>query len=154
MIESNNKGKATVKSSKKPKKKVNTNKNWTAGRPSVIDEKVLAKLEEGFAISLTDEECCLYADIHPATLYRYIEKNPKFSERKEILKRTPNINAKKVWAWEIKTWSYQASKEFLERRAKDEFSLKVETENKNTNVNVEIDENTDADELLKIINWN
>ena len=84
------------------KKKVNTNINWTAWRPEKIDEKLLAKLEEGFMMSLTDEECCLYCDINPATLYRYQEKHPNFKERKELLKRTPNINAKKKWVNEIK----------------------------------------------------
>ena len=85
---------------KKPGKKVNTNKNWTAWRPNKIDEIVLAKLEEGFMMSLTDDECCLYADINPSTLYRYIEKNPEFSKRKELLKRTPNIKAKVKLVWQ------------------------------------------------------
>ena len=66
-------------------------------RPTVIDESVLAKLEFAFAHSFTDDEASLYADISPATLYRYIEANPEFWERKEALKTSPNIKAKLNW---------------------------------------------------------
>lgn len=31
------------------------------GRPTIIDDKMLQKLEEGFMLGLTDRECCLYA---------------------------------------------------------------------------------------------
>lgn len=95
-------------------------------RPPKITPAVLSKLEEWFAYSLTDEECCLFADISPKTLYRYIEDNPKFRQRKEILKRQPNITAKMNWANEIKKWTYNSSKEWLERKAKSEFSLRQE----------------------------
>ena len=95
-------------------------------RPLKIDDKILAKLEEWFAYSLTDEECCLYAWINPVTLYRYIEKNPEFSKRKEILNRQPNITAKMNWNKEIKSWNYNSSKDWLERKAKSEFSLRQE----------------------------
>jgi hypothetical protein len=95
-------------------------------RPPKITPAVLSKLEEGFTYSLTDEECCLFADISPKTLYRYIEDNPKFWQRKEILKRQPNITAKMNWTNEIKKWTYNSSKEWLERKAKSEFSLRQE----------------------------
>lgn len=136
----------------KKKKKVNTNINWTAGRPNSIDEKLLAKLEEWFMMSLTDDECCLYCNINPSTLYRYIDKNPDFSKRKELLKRTPNIQAKANWVKEIKQGTYASSKEWLERRSKDEFSLKIETKNEtDINMNIEVAWASD-DELDKIIN--
>lgn len=95
-----------------------------AWRPDKITPEVLAKLEAGFMNSLTDEECCLYADINPSTLYRYIEKNPEFSKRKEALKKKPNIQAKVNWIKKIQASDYQASKEWLERKSKGEFSLK------------------------------
>jgi hypothetical protein len=49
------------------------------------------------------------------------------------LKRNPNIQAKKNWVAEIKGGNYNSSKDWLERKAKDEFSLKVETDNVNKN---------------------
>ena len=99
-------------------------------RPEKITPEVLTKLEAGFMNSLTDEECCLYADISPKTLYRYIEKNPAFWQRKETLKRKPNIQAKKNWLKEIKGGNYNSSKEWLERKSRDEFSLRQEVDQK------------------------
>lgn len=98
-------------------------------RPTVIDEIVLAKLEFAFSNSFTDEEASLYADISPATLYRYIEDNPEFWERKDILKKQPNIKAKLNWIKKLESEDYQASKEWLERKSRDEFSLKQEIDN-------------------------
>ena len=117
-----------IENKKRKKRNVNTNINWTAWRPSKIDENILAKLEEWFMMSLTDDECCIYVWINPCTLYRYIEKNPEFGKRKELLKKTPNIKAKANWISEIKQWNYNSSKDWLERKSKDEFSLKKEVE--------------------------
>lgn len=43
-----------------------------------------------------DKEACLYAGISPATLYSYQQKHPEFAERKEQLKLTPNMAARKT----------------------------------------------------------
>lgn len=107
--------------------KNNKNSVW---RPEVITEDVLAKLEYAFARSFTDTEASLYANISPATLYRYIEANPEFWERKETLKRQPNIKAKLNWIKKLESEDYQASKEWLERKSRDEFSLKQEINSK------------------------
>lgn len=99
------------------------------GRPTVIDDTILSKLEYAFVNSFTDDEACLYADISPATLYRYIENNPEFWERKEILKKNPNIKAKLNWIKKLDWEDYVASKEWLERKSKGEFSTKQEVDN-------------------------
>ena len=57
-----------------------------AGRPPVMTDIVLGKLEYAFSLGCTDLEACLHADIHPDTLYEYQRKNPEFSERKKMLK--------------------------------------------------------------------
>lgn len=100
-----------------------------AWRPTVIDEAVLSKLEYAFTNSFTDDEASLYANISPATLYRYIEDNPEFWERKEILKKNPNIKAKLNWIKKLEGEDYIASKEWLERKSKGEFSTKQEVDN-------------------------
>lgn len=66
------------------------------GRPPKITKDVLAKLEDAFRFTYTDEEACLYAGINPSTLYRYQERNPEFSKRKEQLRLAPNLVAKQV----------------------------------------------------------
>lgn len=112
------------KKKKTPKKAAPKKKN-VGGRPKVIDENVLAKLEEGFLIGLNDRECCLYADINPSTLYRYCEENPEFSERKELLKEQLKIKAKMNIQQAITTHEdSDLSKWYLERKSKDEFGIK------------------------------
>ena len=56
---------------------------------------VLQKLEDAFTNAFTDEMACLYAGISEATLYSYCQENPKFAERKEKLKLSPNLAAQK-----------------------------------------------------------
>ena len=133
-----------------------TKKDWRKNNHwnSKMTEKVLAKLEAWFANSLTDEECCLYANINPSTLYRYIDKNPKFWERKERLKKKPNIQAKVNWIKRIKASDYQASKEWLKRKSTKEFSLKqiVDNTNKNANINFEAEDAKEFNDILKD-NW-
>lgn len=65
------------------------------GRPTVFTPDVLQKLETAFAYSYSDEEACLYAGISPRALYYYQEKNPEFLQRKQALRLTPNLSAKK-----------------------------------------------------------
>lgn len=79
------------------KTKNNSNKTQkTTGRPLKITPSVLAKLEDAFLYGLSDKEACLQANINPATLYRYQQENPTFCDRKEQLKHTTTIKAKKV----------------------------------------------------------
>ena len=100
-----------------------------AWRPTVIDNDTLTKLEFAFSHSFTDEEASLYANISPRTLYRYIEENEEFWQRKEILKKQPNIKAKLNWIKKMNEDDYIASKEWLERKSKGEFSTKQEVDN-------------------------
>ena len=94
------------------------------GRPTVMTEEVLQKLEYAFMRGLSDVEACLYADIATTTLYNYCEKNPEFRERKEELKQHTTAQAKLNVAEEIENGNVEQSKWWLERKAKDEFSTK------------------------------
>lgn len=70
--------------------------NRHVGRPTKMTPEILQKLEEAFCQALPDREACVYAGIAPSTLYAYQERRPEFSERKELLKMTPNIAARKT----------------------------------------------------------
>jgi len=96
------------------------------GRPTRITKDVLRKLEEAFIKGLNDREACLYADIWPSTLYDYCRANPKFSERKELLKEQPKMRAKLNVSDRIDKHDIYISTWYLERKAKDEFSAKHE----------------------------
>ena len=96
-------------------------------RPTVMTPQVIAKLEEAFAWGCTDAEACLWADIATPTLYLYQEKHPEFIERKSHLKQTPILKARKSVVSSLAA-DPKLALSFLERKKKDEFSLRTETD--------------------------
>jgi hypothetical protein len=108
---------------KKPK-----SEHKKVGRPTVMTPEIVNKLEQAFANAFTDEQACIFADISKPTLYEYIKENPSFSDRKEQLKKRVDIKAKTQVIEAIKNGDMPTAKWWLERKCKDEFSLKTETE--------------------------
>ena len=97
------------------------------GRPTVMTPETIARLEDGFLKGMTDKEACLYADIAMATLYNYGEKFPDFLERKEMLKENVKLHARINIAENIiEKKDKLLSQWFMERKVKDEFSLRNE----------------------------
>ncbi len=94
------------------------------GRPTVMTPETIDKLEEVFALGGTDEEACFYAGIGKTTLYRYQEENPDFRERKEALKQTTILKARQTVVRSLDNPDYAFK--YLERKKKDEFSLRSE----------------------------
>ena len=110
------------------------------GRPTVMTEAMIGKLELLFANGLSDREACLIADINPSTLYDYCNEHPEFTERKELLKEKPKIKAKLNVAQAIENEDIDMSKWYLERRAKDEFSAKqIIDADVNTDISINIE---------------
>ena len=114
-------GKPNCRKCKKPKV------DCKCGRPEVITEDVLAKLEDAFRFCYTDDEACLYAGIHRATLYRYQEKHPKFSDRKMALRLNPNLHAKKELVEGIKG-SIDQARWWAKNKMREEFGEKSTVE--------------------------
>jgi len=96
------------------------------GRPTVMTESVIAKLEEAFLIGCSDLEACLVADISKDALYDYQNKYPKFTERKELLKQNPILAARRS-AFKGFADDHAHALKFLERKKKSEFSLRSES---------------------------
>lgn len=86
--------------------------------------ETLAKLDEAFALGCTDSEACLMADISPATLYSWQNTYPEFLERKNALKETPFLMARKTIIGSLDNPQYAF--EFMKRKKKDEFSDRSE----------------------------
>jgi hypothetical protein len=109
-------------------KKSTTNKGKkrksNAGRPSVMTAETVKKLEYGFLKGLTDEQCCLFAGISKQALYDYCHIHPEFTDRKELLKQQPSVQAKINIVEGIEQGDPDLSKWYLERKNKDEFSTK------------------------------
>lgn len=68
------------------------------GRPTVIDEVVVGKLEYAFSLDSTVEEACTFAGIHRDTLYSYLKKKPEFSDRIDQLRELPMMLARQTIA--------------------------------------------------------
>lgn len=95
-------------------------------RPTVMTPEVIAKLEEAYAWGCTDPEACLWADIAPATLYKYQEKHPEFTERKKELQETPIMLSRKNIINALQRGDRETAKWMLERKKKNEFSTRSE----------------------------
>jgi hypothetical protein len=101
--------------------------NNLGGRPSVITEEVLQKLEEAFLNGATDRQATFLANISEGTLYNYIKENPEFGERKELLKQMTSYQAKANITESIrKNIKIEDSKWYLERKNKKEFGNNVD----------------------------
>jgi len=117
------------------------------GRPTVMTEAVIAKLEQGFKIGLNDTECCAYAEIGRDAFYDYIKKNPEFADKKEEWKRNPIAKAKYTIYKNLA--DPNIAKWLLERRD-DDYSNKIKQEVTNTTPQIVVATQADA-ELLKEI---
>lgn len=105
---------------------MNETKENKVGRPTVMTDEVVRKLEYAFIHGLTDVEACVYADISRSTLHSYCEANPEFKDRKEELKNHPTAKARLNVTEAIENGDSDMSKWWLERKAKAEFSIKQE----------------------------
>ena len=95
------------------------------GRPTVMTDLTINKLEEAFLMGCSDLEACLFADISHQTLYNYQKENPDFVIRKEKLKENPILKARKSVINGLDN-DPELSLKFLERKKKAEFSLRTE----------------------------
>jgi hypothetical protein len=93
------------------------------GRPTKMTTITLGKLREAFLWGCTDKEACLYADIHPDTLYDYQVKNPKYSEEKKLFKDNPVLVARRAVVNALESDPKLALR-YLERKRSSEFSLR------------------------------
>ena len=101
------------------------------GRPTKMTPETVSKLEEAFMWGCSDVEACLYADISKQTLYDYQTKHPEYVDRKQSLKENLKLQARRNLSNSISIErDTDNSKWYLERKVKDEFSLRQETTGK------------------------
>jgi len=94
------------------------------GRPPIMTDDTIKKLEEVFALGGSDSEACFYANISKQTLYNYQKEHPEFVDRKEALKEKPILKARQTVVKALD--DPKDAQWFLERKRKDEFSLRSE----------------------------
>ena len=90
------------------------------GRPPVMSEKVIQKLEQAFSIDCTIREACFYAGIAESTYYENKKKNPKMMEEMERLKNKPILKARQTIVNGLS--ETDNAKWYLERKRKNEFA--------------------------------
>ena len=118
----------------KPAKRLAQSTTPSAGRPPVMTQDVLRKLEDAFTNAFTDEMACLYAGISKTTLYDYCKENEAFADRKELLKNSPNLKAQNELVKGIegnvsqaRWWAEHRMPDFMPK-TKVEHSGKIETD--------------------------
>ncbi len=100
----------------------------SAGRPTVMTDVVIGKLEEIFALDGTVKEACFYAGINPDTYYTFVKDNPKYSDRFNALRETPFLAARRTIVNSLK--NPDNAFKYMERKKKDEFSVRIENTGK------------------------
>lgn len=98
------------------------------GRPTVMTQDVVNKLEQAFSMGCSDLEACLFADISKQTLYDYQDKHPEFADRKAMLKQKMIFKARSVIADALNNKDQNTARWYLERKGRDEFATKVESD--------------------------
>lgn len=96
------------------------------GRPAYTEEEILEKLYEYLVLGYSIKKACLLGGIHEQTVYSRRKKDESFSSKLSKLMNSPNVRARAVWVKRIDEGDYQAAKDWLERREKNEFSLRQE----------------------------
>lgn len=109
----------------RPTKREQTNKKISEALSKMTPE-TLALLKQAFAVDATVEEACFYANIHPATFYRWKEKNPELSEEIERLRLTPILKARQTIIAALGNTA--TAQWFIERKRADEFAPKSKVE--------------------------
>jgi len=74
----------------------------------------------------TLKRACKYLKISDRTIYSYMSKYAWVCTEIEAAQNFLLIKAESVWAEKIQAGDYQASKEYLERKLKGEYSLRQE----------------------------
>jgi len=107
------------------KGKVVSLKGARTGRPSVMTQDVVTKLEGAFVYDCSVEEACLYAGISRNTFYEFVKKYPDFQDRIEALRNAPYLVARKTLIAAAEHDADLALK-ILERKRREEFSTRTE----------------------------
>jgi hypothetical protein len=112
------------------------------GRPEKVNDEIIRKLEYAFSIGATVLEACCHADIPKSTYYDYLNKNPSFSDRVELLKEEMPLKAREVIKTDILSGDSHTAKWFLERNKRKEFSTQQNIEQKS---DIEVTDNRDIE---------
>jgi hypothetical protein len=91
------------------------------GRPTVITQDTVRKLEQAFKDGLSVSEACFVSGIGRTVYYSHRSTDEVFANKMELAKAYVSIKAKKTVVQAIDTGNLNAAKWWLERKARSEF---------------------------------
>ncbi len=98
------------------------------GRPTVITQDSVQKLETAFRHGFSVSTACLYAGISRGTYYQHTSSDPDFLDRMQLAQAWVTMRAKAVVVNAINNNSLPAAKWWLEHKARDEFGANATNE--------------------------
>lgn len=96
-----------------------------SGRPSVVTQSAVMKLEMAFAFDCTVEEACLYASISRNTYYEFVKRYPDFQDRIVALRNAPILMAR-MCVLRAAEHDADLALKYLERKLPIEFSTRAQ----------------------------
>ena len=112
----------------KPAKIIIKKEAEKTGRPTVMTPETVRKIKEGFSQGFSIDNTCIWAEISKQTFYTYCEKEVGFLDYCKSLQKKPLIKSILVINKALNEGDVSTAKWYAERKAKDEFSLKVENQ--------------------------
>lgn len=108
-----------------PKEEKTKKEKEKGGRPPVVTQEVVGKLEIAFAYDATVEEACMDAGISADAYYDFLKKHPTFSDRVAALRNAPLYTIRKKIVQEAQH-NADLGLKYVERKRKLEFSTRTE----------------------------
>lgn len=102
-------------------------------RPTKMTPETIDKLRQAYLIGANDKEAYSYAGISHETFYNYIQKHPEFREQIDQWQDEPILKAKTTIVKNLD--DVKNSQWYLERKRKDEFSVRTEND---TSVSIDV----------------
>ena len=117
------------------------------GRPTVITDDTVRKLEEAFQDGFNVSEACLTAGISRSAYYERKAADEVFADKMELARKYVSIRAKKVVVQAVNDGNFNAAKWWLERRERSEFGVNAS----NNEHEEELFATTEPDQLGEIL---
>jgi hypothetical protein len=118
----------------------------SVGRPTVITSDIVRKLETAFQDGFSVSEACLTFGISRTAYYERNATDREFMDKMELARTYVSIRAKKTVIHAINEGDLSTAKWWLERKARNEFSLRAV--NDEPVQNAEVPEEVDTLKLM------
>jgi hypothetical protein len=90
--------------------------NTGPGRPTVVTQNAVLRLETAFALGCNVKVALAFAELSKDAYSRLLQRQPEFRERFERLRETPVLQAKRNVAMAIAAGDVAVSRWYLEKR--------------------------------------